>query len=307
MLTTLPIFLMFAAASTWQVDGTSLAVVRGQEPVATHVRCSPNAGLHTLGVAVVAYSKKQGTTTWGHASLRVLYCRDGERFDAEYEMYRLSAWNELQLREEHEDEAFAASPWLTTQRGKLVLFRNADPVDAGWYGEAQAANREIYEVWLDLSPIEANAVVEHIDAQYAKQLQHLRTHTDLESRYVAWGDNCTAVFEALPSRVTDATGFPITPFAWVRRLHDAGVVRGRVLYPSHHLVKRWRSELPDTSRRLHPIFRRSARLSLPHVGKLHATWLNVEPAVVELLPKVRLQQETADLWYRPAMTSSASP
>ncbi|MEO0604227.1 MAG: hypothetical protein AAF211_22520 [Myxococcota bacterium] len=285
-------FAAAAVASSWVVDGTSLAAVRGQEPVASHVACPParsdgprlnRRALRTLGVAVVAYSKKQGTMTWGHASLRVVHCLDEELVDAEYEAYRLSGWNERQLRDEHRGEGFADGPWLTEQRGGLVLFRNPDPVDGGWYAEAQAANREIYEVWLDLSPAELDEVTLAIEARYAAQLSDLRAFEPVGRRYVAWGDNCTSVFEALPARLRGDTGAPITPFALVRRLEAGGWVRGAVLYPSHHLVRRWHGELPAESRRLHPVFRRSRRLPLQLVGQLHRRFLTEAPAIVAIL------------------------
>ncbi|MEM6925866.1 MAG: hypothetical protein AAF602_02970 [Myxococcota bacterium] len=285
-------FAAAAVASSWVVDGTSLAAVRGQEPVSTHLACPeapPNGprlhdrALRTLGAAVVAYSKKQGTMTWGHASLRVVYCLDEALVDAEYEAYRLSGWNERQLRDEHAGEGFAEGPWLTAQRGGLVLFRNPDPVDGGWYAEAQAANREIYEVWLDLTADELDEVTLAIESRYAAQLHDLRAREPLARRYVAWSDNCTSVFEALPARLRDDTGTPITPFALVRRLQAGGWVRGAVLYPSHHLVRRWSGELPAESRRRHPVFRRSRRLPLQLVGQLHRRFLTEAPAVASIL------------------------
>jgi len=275
-----------ALAAEWIVDGTSLAAVRGQEPVASHLSCPPppddarqldGRALHTLGAAVVGYSKKQGTTTFGHASLRVVYCLDAELVDVEYEAYRLSAWNERQLRDEHASEDFASSEWLGSQRGQLVLFRNADPVDAGWYAEAQAANREIYEVWLDLSAEDLDQITLEVEAWHDAQLARLRRHEGLRRRFVAWGDNCTSVFDVLPDAID--VGSPITPFAWVRRLQRAGHVRARVLYPSHHLVRRWAGELPDTSRRRHPVFRRPKELPLSLVAQLHRAWLDAPPAV----------------------------
>ncbi len=280
-------------ATPWVVDGTSLGPVRGAEPVRTSVHCPPppeggpelrGRALRTLGVAAVAYSKKQGTMTWGHASLRILHCLDDELFDAEYEAYRLSGWNERQLRDEHEGEAFAESASLTEQRGRLVLFRNDRPVDGGWYATEQASNREIYEVWLDLRDDELDEVTLAIHRRYADQLERLRRGEDLARGYVAWTPrNCTTVFEALPERLRDDTGHPVTPFAWVRRLEDGGWVKGRVLYPSHHLVRRWKGDLPSTSRRLHPVFRRPRHLPLPLVGRLHRTVLGEEPAIVDLV------------------------
>ena len=275
-----------ALATDWVVDGTSLAAVRGQEPVASHVECpAPVDGrtLHTLGAAVVAYAKKQGTMTWGHASLRLVYCVDQDLIDAEYEVYRLSAWNERQLREEHAGEAFASSDWLASQRGQRVLFRNAQPVDGGWYAENQADNREIYEAWLALSREQLDEITKSIEQRYATQLEGLREQRDIERRFVPWADNCTSVFEVLPPEVLDDVGGAITPFAWMRRLSRAGWVRHRILYPSHHLVRKWNGELPSRSRRLHPIFRRPRALPLPLVGELHRRWLRRPPAVAAVV------------------------
>ena len=282
---------LIASASPWIVDGTSLAPVRGQLPVSSHVSCPAppddapklrGRALQTLGVAVVAYSKKQGTMAWGHASLRVLHCLDHELVDAEYEVYQLSGWNEAQLREEHKGETFASSDWLTTQRGKLVVFRNPEPVDGGWFAQSQADNREIYEVWLDLSADELDAVTLAMEGRVHDQLSLLRSREDLERRYVPWRANCTDVFGALPSALRAEVGEPLTPFAWVRRLEAEGHVELKVLYPSHHLVRRWGGELPATSERRHPVFRRSRRLPLSLVARLHRTWLSRAPAVFEL-------------------------
>ncbi len=279
-------------AGPWVVDGTSLETTRRADAVHELLRCPPRTGaearwrggaLRTLGVAVVAYSKKQGVNTWGHASLRVIYCLDDVLFDAEFEVYQLARWNLDQLRSEHATEDFVDSPWLPEQRGKLTLFRNARPADTGWYAENQADNREIYEVWLDLSQPESDHVTMSVEGRHAEQLARLRAHVDLTRPYRAWRDNCTDVFHALPGSVTEATGFPLTPFAWLRRLEAADLVRARVLYPSHHLVKSWDGALPATSSRRHPIVRRRSRLPEPIADRVTRRWRGAVPAVVDVL------------------------
>ena len=275
------------AAPQWQVDGTSLSVHRGQHPIEAAIACEgaiPDDApvlfgerYHTLGVAIVAYSKKQGTMSWGHASLRYLYCRGDGLVDAELEAYRLSGWNEGILRTEHAGEGFADGPWLRTQRGALVLFRNRRPVDAGWYAEQQAENREIYEVWLDLPQQELDAVVASAEQAHHAQLERLRSREDLASTYVAWSRrNCTIVFhDHLPASIRDVVGAPITPFAWVRRVEDHALAH--VLHPSHHLVNRWNGALPEAVERLHPLFRRRKRLRASVFPALRRSLQNAAP------------------------------
>ena len=272
------------ASPQWTVDGTSLELVRGRESV-SQLACPPfspggstllGRDLTTLGVAVVAYSKKQGTMTWGHASLRAVFCLDDELFDIEYETYRLSGWNESMLREEHRGEAFADSEWLTSQRGALVLFRNLDPVDRGWYGEAQARNREIYEVWLDLNPEELNGVVVSAEAAYRDQLERMRRYEPFPEPYRVWSRNCTVPFyDFLPEGLID--GSPITPFAWVRKL--APDARALVVHPSHHLVNRWGGQLPAAIDKPSPVFRRPKRLSSDARLALQRSLADAEPVI----------------------------
>ena len=278
-----------AAAGAWTVDGTSLDEHRGTAPVASSVTCpapSPDAprlrgmALTVLGVAVVAYSKKQGTMTWGHASLRATYCLGSALHDVEYEAYRLSAWNEAQLRGEHAGETFAEEERLA-RRGDHVLFRNQNPVDGGWYAEAQAANREIYEVWLDLPQAELDTVVLRAEAAWEAQRARLRADVSLDRRFDWIGDNCTSVFsDFLPAELD--VGAPITPFAWVRRLESRA--RAQILYPSHHLVNRWRGVLPTEVRRLRPVFRRRSRIHRRWLPSLRASLQGAQPALTFVVP-----------------------
>lgn len=272
-----------AFAGSWVVDGTSLGIHRGRQPVASAVTCPrppisaprlEGRALQVLGIAAVGYSKKQGTMTWGHAALRAIYCHGGELIDVEYESYRLSGWNESQLRREHAGEGFAEGPWLSTQRGALVLFRNLSPVDAGWYAESQGNNREIYEVWLGLGQGERDEVVLAAQRAYREQLALLRAHSPLPVRYRALSDNCTLVFrEFLPGSLIQ--GAPITPFAWLRRLEERAVLQ--VIHPSHHLIRRWGGVLPGAVPRPHPLIRGPARLQRDHIGRLHRVLSDQQP------------------------------
>lgn len=238
-----------ALAASWVVDGSSLRLNRGRWPVRGSWTCEAD---EVLGVAVVVYSRKQGTMAWGHSSLRTVTCRDGELVDREYETYRLSAWNEALLRDEHPD---LDPRYLARQRGALVLFRNADPVDRGWFAEAEAHNREIYELWLDRPPDELLRIVDGAERWYADQAAVLMGRGELDERYRALSTNCTTVLV----RLLGVADPPHMPFAWLRRLEDEA--RLRVVHPSHALVRRW-DGLPDgMDGRVHPLFRRRVELA----------------------------------------------
>ncbi len=243
-----------ALAVPWTVDATSFDAAATKSSA---VPCaSDNGEPTTLAVALVVYSRKQITMAWGHSSLRIVRCVAGEVVDQEYETYRLGRWNESLLVEAHAGEDFASDPaYLRTQRGSLVLFRNDDPVDAGWYRDAQGSNREIYELWLDLPPDALRAVAARAEDWYDTQLHTLRSREALGSAYVPWTRNCTTVLkQILPAGVHVDSALP---FAWLRA-HEAQAA-GRVLHPSSHLWQRWRGQPPDTTHRLHPILRRRAR------------------------------------------------
>lgn len=222
----------------------------------------------------MAYSKAQGTMTWGHGSLRAVFCEGTTLHDIEYEVYRLSGWNEALLREEHEGEAFATDPWLTTQRGAKVLFRNQRTVDGGWFALNQRANREIYEVWLDWPQERLDAVVERAESAWMAQRDRLRAHEPLPERYHPITNNCTAVYEEF---LDAGVGAPITPFAWVRRLQDDAALL--VLHPSHHLVNRWRGHLPVAVDKPFPFVRRPRRIRPAHRVALQASLANARPVL----------------------------
>ncbi|MEQ1569672.1 MAG: DUF4105 domain-containing protein [Myxococcota bacterium] len=246
----------YPAAAEWWVDASSLAARRGDWPMRAAVTC-PAEGASTLGVAVVVYARKQGSMAWGHVSLRVVGCRDGRLEDFEYETYRLSDWNLRSFREEHPGEPFLEH--IDDQRGALVLFRNVDPVDRGWFADAQAHNREIYELWLDTTPAERDRIASTAAGWYTDQRDQLRRGERLPERYRALSTNCTTVL----ARTLEVSDPPVLPFAWMRLLEDTAQLR--VLHPSHHLAARW-DTWPAQLDRPHPLLRRPA--SVPSVPDL---------------------------------------
>ncbi|MEQ1507316.1 MAG: hypothetical protein ABMB14_34120, partial [Myxococcota bacterium] len=220
-------------ALPWLIDGTSLSTNGGRWPVRAAADCADRDD-HTLGVALVVYSRKQGTMAWGHASLRTVSCADGAVVDLEYETYRMSRWNAQMLRDEHAGEPFLDDAgYLDRLRGALVLFRNVDPVDRGWFGEAEAHNREVLELWLDRPQDELDAIAAAADRWYATQRDTLRARAPLDARYRPLSTNCTTVFQ----RLLGVDDPPTMPFAWLRA--EADDAQLRVLHPSHALVRRW--------------------------------------------------------------------
>jgi hypothetical protein len=252
----------------WRVDGTSLSLNAGRWPMRRAATCSGGGGSRTLGVALVVYSRKQATMSWGHASLRVVRCVDGVLGDAEYETYRLSRWNERLFREEHAGEAFLDGPYLGSQRGALVLFRNPDPVDAGWYGDAQGRNREIYELWLDRTPQQLDAIARGAERWYEEQRATLRAEAPLPEQYRALSTNCTAVFQRLLGEEEP----PVMPFAWLRRME--GRARLKVLRPSHALVRRWGGVPAGPVERPRPLLRWSTSIPEPVGAELGSALLH---------------------------------
>ena len=234
-----------AMAASWRIDASSLSHNAGRWVVSAAVDCEMD---RVIGVAVVVYSRKQLTMAWGHSSLRTIACEGGRLRDLEYETYRLSAWNERALLEEHEGEPFATPERLAPYRGALVLFRNEGPVEMGWYGDSEAHNREIYELWLDLPDRDLAEIVAAAEAWYEAQRETLREGGALEMRYRPLSTNCTTVLtRLLASPLEGDLGRPPPhlPFA-----------RMRVLHPSHALVARWEGLLPgELPRRPRPVFR----------------------------------------------------
>ncbi len=230
----------------WWVDASSAAApgawsVRGALP------CGEAEG--ALGVAVVVYSKKQGTMAWGHASVRAVGCRDGEPFDHEYETYVVSRgnWPEIE-RVLAGDPVLADEAYWRAQKGHIFAFRNDDPVDGGFYADSHARNREIYELWLDVTPAEADAMVASLEGVLAEQARRVAAREELLGRYGALSTNCTLPMQQL------LDGDWHLPFRWLRELEDEA--RLRVLHPSRHLIARWGVVPERVDRRPRPLFRR---------------------------------------------------
>lgn len=215
------------------VDASPFAVHAGARPVAAAVACgSAGVGEQVVGVAVVVASRKPGMLAWGHASLRVVACVDGEVSDREYEAYRLGAWNERLLAQEHEGEAFAADGSLAARRGSLVLFRNEAAVDGGWFAQVGEENRDLWEIWLDLPPERLAAVSAGARAWYDAQQETLASERPLPERYVPWRRNCTAVLRDLLPELDPGSALP---FAWLRALEPEATLR--VVHPSPHRLR----------------------------------------------------------------------
>lgn len=256
----LAMLVLSARASPWRVDSASLPNNAGRWVMIAATDCGID---RVLGVSVVIYSRKQGTMAWGHSSLRTVACRDGALRDTEFETYRLSRWNERMFADEHVGEPYVRDDLLRRYRGALVLFRNDDPVDRGWFGDAQAHNREIYELWLDLPQETLEKIVLDAERWYEEQHLTMRAGEPLPERYRPLSTNCTHVLVRLLGAplagVLGAGVPPHLPFAWLRLLEDGALLR--VLHPSHALVARW-GEIPDVVlRRPKPLFR--TRSDLP--------------------------------------------
>ncbi|MEZ4239342.1 MAG: hypothetical protein R3F59_24945 [Myxococcota bacterium] len=234
-----------------------MSVNAGRWPMRA-VRCRQRDA--TLGVAAVVYSRKQGTMAWGHASLRVVRCVDGVLDDAEYETYRLSAWNEALFREEHAGEAFLEGDYLHDQRGALVLFRTPTrSTPAGTVTPRPTTARSTSCGSTGRRP--RSTPSRGAEAWYDEQLAALRAHEPLTVKYRARSTNCTTPLQ----RLLGVEDPPTMPFGWLRRLE--GEVRLRVLRPSHAMVRRW-GGLPATATRPHPLVRGSGALPEPLSGQL---------------------------------------
>ncbi|MCB9676925.1 MAG: hypothetical protein H6737_17550 [Alphaproteobacteria bacterium] len=231
------------------VDWTGLS---GTRPVERHAPAC--AGDAVLGAALVTYSRKGGLSAWGHSSLRFWVCDAGRIADIELEAYRLSRNERAILMERHPDLDPAH---LRSQAGSLVVFRNDGPVDNGFYGQMQARNRDILELWLDPAKIDVQALYARSITLWEAQMHALRTGGALTERYRGLGPNCTALFRGLATR-----GRPVTPFAWYRRfVDDAGL---RVLHPGHHTARRLvRTGEREATRRRRVILRGSSRIPGP--------------------------------------------
>ncbi|MFT4627767.1 MAG: hypothetical protein ACI8PZ_006454 [Myxococcota bacterium] len=234
-----------AVASSWTVDLSSLWENHGAWPVQ-----SAGAGLcyglahdHALAIAPVIYAKKGGVSSWGHASIRVLACVAGELHDYEYEAYKFGPDDRARLAEALGPQPFLEDrPYLRSQRGRLLRYRNEHTVDRGWYGDALAHNREIYELWLPLGAEARDAMWHSLDTAWSAQLDRLHAREPIgETRYHWWSTNCTLVHQEslLRSELTDARDLSARqyPFALLRALEGRdGAVQ--VVHPSPDLLAR---------------------------------------------------------------------
>ncbi len=233
-------------APGWWVDASS-ALAPGAWSVRHALNCDDNDG--TQGIAAVVYSRKQGTMAWGHASVRAVGCRDGEPFDHEYETYSVTRgnWPEIE-RVLAGDPVLEDEGYWRRQRGRVFAFRNDDPVDGGFYADSHARNREIYELWLDVTPEDAESMVDALEARLVDQSRRLQERDDLDGRYGALSTNCTLPLQQLLG------GDWHLPFRWLRELQDGA--RLRVLHPSRHLLARWDVVPERVERRPRPVLRR---------------------------------------------------
>lgn len=184
-----------------------------------------------LAVAAVLYSKADGPSMWGHASMRFVVCDAGKLRDLEYEYYRFDDTSGAHVARRYRGFAFAQDgAYLRSLRGGLLLHRNEGTVDGGFYQAALTDRREIYELWLDLDAAERRDLWQRAEQRYADQLGRFLAREPLEYRYVALGRNCTYQLQS------DLIPGPIMPFMFYRKLQRGGDVRLVVLHPSAHVL-----------------------------------------------------------------------
>jgi len=277
------------AAPTFQVDATALHQHLGARPVATGGEGLCGGPDQVLGVAAVFYSKKQMTMARGHASMRFLRCVDGAIEDVEFEYYRFSRSTEARLAADMPGEPILDDPaYLRSLRGSLFLNRNLSTVDRGHFGRELARNREIYELWLDVSTIEASDLFAQINDVWLAQWETMEARRPLTRRYIPITTNCTWHLQEL-------LGLGPFPWAGFRALTtEDHVVRAAVLYPSHHLLIGWnRVEGSDSlieslrhgrvEARSRPVFRRPARRADPWLASLGEALVGTPPVVFDAL------------------------
>jgi hypothetical protein len=263
------IALLVAAAvarePTFTVDTSALVPNVGLWAVRTSgVDCSGPAGdaivdgrpARTLAVAAEIYSRKGGLSSWGHASVRFLFCQDGALRDVEYEAYAFDRKTGSMLADYWpNDDVLADGDYLRGERGSRILYRNDDPVDGGSFAGSAWYNREIYELWLDVG--DADAALTALDATWIDERARMDARQPLAEHYRALAANCTGPL-ALVAPSVKTSPFPMV---WRRRLLASGLVRARVLYPSdwalRHLERRGASTEVTA---LHPVFRWNRRL-----------------------------------------------
>ena len=242
-----------AGETEWVVDASTTELGLGTTPVRAALDCRPFADqpLFTVGVAAVVYSRKQGTMAWGHASVRAIGCRHGLPFDAEYEVYRMGSNPEEVNRVLEGHPVLGDRDYLRAQRDALFWFRNDDPVDAGFFAQSHAHNREIYELWFDWPRARRDALVVTLEGRLTDQADRLDRREPLDGQYGALSTNCT-----LPLQQALDTPWHL-PFRYLREL--APDAQLRVLHPSHHVLMGW-DEVPTSVARPRPIFRWRRRI-----------------------------------------------
>ena len=237
----------------YAIDLTSQPSAIGALPVRNMAgeRCLEADGADRgLALAVVVYGRKLGASMWGHTSLRFLYCEAGALRDVEFEYYRFSRGTLANLSLRYPDATFPAAG--TDRRrnvGHLYIWSTEDPSDVGAYAKELERNREIYEVWLDLTAAQVTSLLNRLRAREARQLARLEAGERLaEGRYVALGRNCTvpirevvAVVEGAPlppqAEGADEVLAPgVFPFVLLKRLEGRTDVT-LVSHPSSHALR----------------------------------------------------------------------
>ncbi len=238
------LFTTLTALASWTLDLSSAPENVGAWAVRQHgEQLCDTGGDRALAVAAVVYAKKGGLSSWGHASVRVLACEDGVLEDYEYEAYKMGPDDRERLAEAHGARPFLEDrTYLRSQHGRLVLYRNRGTVDHGWFGDAIARNREIYELWLPVSPAGANRMWRSLDGAWRDQVERLEARSPLaEIDYRWWSTNCTLVLQSsLPVSGLEggeSLGERRYPFALLRALEVRPDVH-RVVHPSADLLAR---------------------------------------------------------------------
>jgi len=276
------------------------AVARGGEPVRFAVDMSANDSLlstepmrvnqgdlcagqsasqpaEVLAAAVVIYARDWGASLWGHSSVRFLICQGGALDDVEFEYYRFSPSSERFVRRMHGEERDCPmgegpydfvqdADYLRSLQGTFFLHRNVRSIDCGHFTEQLSHNREIYEIWLPLSPQERAALYARNLDRYNHQLDQLIAREPLEVRYGALTRNCTwHLRQDLPQVRSPAALFPM----FILRTLLREPVELAVTYPSEHallrlaeaaggteaLAEQLGGDTPLTMARLRPIVR----------------------------------------------------
>ena len=258
-----------------------------------------------LAAAVVIYARDRGASLWGHSSLRFVLCRGGALDDVEFEYYRFSPSSDRFIRRMHGEDRgcpMGEGPYdfvddvdyLRSLRGTFFLHLNVRSIDCGHFSEQLSHNREIYELWLPLSPEERAELYDRNQARYQQQLDQLIAREPLEQRYGWMNRSCTwHLRQDLPQVRWPAGLFPM---AILRSLLREPLELA-VTYPSEHallqlaeaaggtaaLAEQLGGGSPLTMARLRPIVRSrrplDPALSMVVEGAAHAQ----TPAIIDHL------------------------